>query len=212
MPCFTIVKCYYFLIRFAIICYHLLSFVADSAFLPFLGKILYICRIMKNDYDISKQFQDDLIKAYNKVAPHCWLQSDAYKKAVKQPAPRYYVSAKQAGQVLSPMVRGDFSRVDAMQPNKRRMYYSLMEKVLELSEKRAFVGKSLIYIVSFAVTSPAPEFFVGHEAMRKIRSDIKNCHLDDSGRRVFTPCRARSYEKLKAKRERIRAFKSSLLS
>ena len=163
---------------------------------------------MKNDYDISRQFQDDLIKAYNKVAPTCLMQNDAYKKTVKQPAPRYYITAKQALQVLSPMVRGDFSKVDMMIPNKRRMYYSLLEKVIELSEKRAFVGKPLSYIVQFAVTSPAPEFFIGAGSFRVIRWAIKSNRYNDEGKLVNATYRERSYERLKAKREREKAYRA----
>lgn len=164
---------------------------------------------MKNDYDISRQFQDDLIKAYNRVAPTCLMQSDAWEKTVKQPAPRYYISAKQASQILSPMVQGDFSRVDMMLPNKRRMYYSLLEKVIELSEKRAFVGKSLTYIVQFAVSSPAPEFFITGSSFRVIRSALKNNRYDDEGRMVNAKFRERAYEKLKKKRERAKMLKSA---
>lgn len=162
---------------------------------------------MKNDYDISKQFQDDLIKAYNSVVTSCWFQEDAYKKAVKQPAPRYYISANQARQILVPMFRGDFSRVDMMMPNRRRMYYSLFNKVIDLSEKRAFIGKSLKYIVQFAVSSPAPEFFCSHHTMDKVRDFLKNNHFDDEGRRENIPCRVKAYEKLKKKRERMKALR-----
>lgn len=157
---------------------------------------------MKNDYDISKQFQDDLIKAYNTVAPMCWSQTDAYDRAVKQPAPRYYVSPRQAAQIISPMVRGDFERVNMMMPNRRRMYYSLFEKVIELSEKRAFVGKSLAYIMQYAVASPAPEFFVTGYSVEKVRQYLKNGYLDEEGRVVNCRSRDNSYIKLKAKREK----------
>lgn len=165
---------------------------------------------MKNDYDITRQFQDDLIKAYNKVAPLSWSQEEANKKAVKQPAPRYYVSAKQAAQIISPMVHGDFEYVNQMRPNKKRMYYSIYEKVIELSEKRAFVGKPLSYITQFAVASPAPEFFCGHRKVDEVRSYIKNGHLDDEGRVVNVKSRERCYEKLKAKRARIKAVLEEL--
>ena len=156
---------------------------------------------MKNDYDISKQFQDDLIKAYNEVAPKCWSQSEAYEKAVKQPAPRYYITPRQATQVISPMVRGDFQKVNMMLPNKRRMYYSLFQKVIELSEKRGFIGKSLTYIMQYAVASPAPEFFVTGYTVEQVRRYIKKGYLDDEGRVVNYQSRDKSYEKLKAKRE-----------
>jgi hypothetical protein len=160
---------------------------------------------MKNDYYISRQMQMDLIKAYNKVAQKSWTQMDAYMKAVKQPAPRYYVTAKQASQVISPMVRGDFSRVNSMQPNRKRMYYSLFEKVIELSEKRAFVGKSLQYILQFAVSSPAPEFFVSYHILRMLRSNILLGRVDDEGRIVNRPGCFKAYERMKKKRARKKA-------
>lgn len=163
---------------------------------------------MKNDYDISKQYQDDLIKAYNSVALTSWTQEEAYKKAVKCPAPRYYISAKQAAQVISPMVRGDFERVDMMKPNRKRMYYSLYEKVLELSEKRAFIGKSLLYIMQFAVTSPAPEFFVSHHALAQVRSFLKNGYFDNNGKVQNIPYRDKAYERLKAYREKLREHRA----
>lgn len=156
---------------------------------------------MKADYDISRQMQDDLIKAYNQVAPHCWLQREAYQKAVLQPAPRYYVSAKQAAQIISRMVHGDFERVNMMLPNRRRMYYSLFQKVIELSEKRAFIGKSLIYIVQYAVASPAPEFFCSFEKLHEVRQFLKNGRYDDDGKVIRPKGGGAGYERLKARRE-----------
>jgi hypothetical protein len=163
---------------------------------------------MKNDYDITRQLQDDLIKAYNRVVPRSWTQLDAYKKAVKEPAPRYYVSPKQALQVISPMVRGDFERVNMMIPNKKRMYYSLFQKVIELSEKRSFVGKSLYYILQFAVCCPAPEFFVSHSKVHEIRSFIKHGKLDDEGRVINHRGREAGYERLKRRRAELRAYRA----
>ena len=160
---------------------------------------------MKNDYDISKQFQDDLIKAYNAVATKCWSQTEAYEKAVKQPAPRYYVTPRQAAQVISPMVRGDFRRVNLMLPNRRRMYYSLFDKVIELSEKRNFIGKSLTYIMQFAVSSPAPEFFVTRYTVEQVRRYLRKGYLDDEGKVVNCRSRNNSYSKLKAKRAKQKA-------
>lgn len=165
---------------------------------------------MKYDYDISLQFQNDLIKAYNRVAPMCWSQEEAYKRAVKEPAPRYYVSAKQAAQIISPMVRGDFTRVNMMLPNRKRMYYSLFERVIELSEKRAFVEKPLSYIMLFAVTSPAPEFFCHYTRLHEIRSFIKNGKLDDEGRVIGHKSRAACYERLKKQRAELREYRARM--
>ena len=163
---------------------------------------------MKNDYDISKQFQDDLIKAYNKAAPTSWTQEEAYRKAVKMPAPRYYITPKQALQVLSPMIRGDFEKVELMMPNKRRQYYSLYHKVIELSEKRAFIGKSLSYIVQYAVACPAPEFFVTHHVLAQVRSFLKNGHFDDDGKVLNIKSRVKAYEALKKRRKELREYRA----
>ena len=81
----------------------------------------------------------------------------------------------------------------------------LFDKVIELSEKRAFIGKSLQYIVQFAVSCPAPEFFTSHHTMDKVRDFLKNNHYDDEGRTQNLPCRDKSYEKLKAKRQKLKA-------
>ena len=150
--------------------------------------------------------QDDLIKAYNRVAPSSWTQEEAYKKAVKEPAPRYYITPRQAAQVISPMVHGDFRKVNMMLPNKRRMYLSLFQKVVEMSEKRAFIGKSLTYIMQYAVLSPAPEFFCSHERIHALRSLIKTGKLDDEGRVINHNSREAAYERLKIKRAKRKSL------
>lgn len=190
-----------------IICYLLLSFVADW---QITGKLTIFVDVMKHEYDISRQRQDDLIKAYNRVALSCWSQRDAYMKAVKEPAPRYYVSPKQALQIISPMVKGDFEMVNLMMPNKKRMYYSLFEKVMELSEKRNFIGKSLYYIVQFAVCEPAPEFFMSHKTFESIRSWMKNGKIDDEGRVLNYPSREKQRERQKLIRMRKKEYLEKL--
>lgn len=159
----------------------------------------------KTDYQITRQMQDDLIEAYKRVAPSSWTQIEAYRKTVAQPAPRYYVTPKQAAQVIAVMLRGDFSRVNLMMSvNRKRMYYSLFKKVMELSEKREFVGKSLRHICSFAVIQPAPEFFMNWGVVQKLRHKIRCGLIDDEGRTHVSPSKQRAYEKLKEKRDEER--------
>lgn len=98
---------------------------------------------------------------------------------VKQPAPRYYVTPKQAYQVISPMMKGDFERVDLMAPTRRNLYYSLFEQVIRLSETREFIGKSLFYIMQYAVIQPAPEFFLSPTRARIIRYWVKSGAIKD---------------------------------
>lgn len=136
----------------------------------------------KTNWDISKQMQRDLIDAYKRVCGSCWSQTQAYERMVNEPAPRYYVSARQASQIISPMVRGDFERVDMMLPLRREMYYSLFKVVQELLEKREFIGKSLSHIMRFAVVQPAPKFFISPLRASTIRGFIRNGVYDEDGK------------------------------
>lgn len=154
--------------------------------------------------------QDDLIAAYCKASGSSWSQPDAYKKAVKMPAPRYYVTPKQAYQVIAPMMKGDFERVNLMLPNRRRMYYSLYRKCLELAERREF--KSLWSMMPTAVSSPAPEFFLSWTSLMRIRRWMKTGDINDEGRCVepmllkcYTRRKARIDEEKRLREERRKA-------
>lgn len=156
----------------------------------------------KVDYSIRRQMQDDIIKAYCQSCEGAWKYDDAYKKVSKMPAPRYYISAKQAYQIVAKMVKGDFSEVDHMLPNRRRMYYSLFQKVMELSEQRAFANKSLWYIMPYVVTSPAPEFFIDYQTVGRIRRMMKSGDVDDEGKMVLPYCQRPRYLRVKEERRK----------
>jgi hypothetical protein len=132
--------------------------------------------------EISKQLQEAIMKAYCEVCDKCWTYGEAFAKIAKMPAPRYFVSEKQARMMLSPMMKGDFDQVNLLPPNKRRMYYSLFQKVVEMSESYQYRGKSLSYIVRHAVLEPAPEFFLKPFSLYFIRLMIKHGYIDESGR------------------------------
>lgn len=121
----------------------------------------------KKDFELTAIMRDDLMAAYRDVVSSCYTQKQAWEKTVKHPAPRYYVSAKQAHDVLRKMVKGDFSEVDAFRPQKKSMYYSLYRKLLEMSQQREYLKKSLWYICQFLVIQPAPEFFLSTSALQK---------------------------------------------
>lgn len=126
--------------------------------------------------------QEDLIKAYCKACDGSWTMEDACAKAVKMPAPRFYVSPKTAYLMILPMVKGDFEKVNQCIPTKRRMYYELYKVVLRLAEKREFIGMSLCHIIKFAVTEPAPEFFVKPHSLYCIRLGLKKGRIEEDGR------------------------------
>lgn len=164
----------------------------------------------KVNYDISRQMQIDLIEAYKAVAPHCWTQREAYERMVKQPAPRYYVTAKQAYQVIAPMVKGDFEMVNMMLPRKREMYLSLFSVVEKMLDQRAFIGKSLYYVMQYAVGQPAPEFFIGPSRAKQIRIWLRKGVIDDSGKVDDSKllCYATSRESKRKKREERKKWMS----
>lgn len=144
---------------------------------------------------------EDLMEAYKKVAPHCWTQQQAYERMVKQPAPRYYVTAKQAYQIIARMVKGDFERVNMMLPLRRRMYYTLFDEFVSLCEKPMFYNKSVWFIIQHAVERPAPEFFISPERAKHLRSWLKSGIIDDEGKvdqsRLPSYVRTREYHRMK---------------
>lgn len=163
----------------------------------------------KTNAEIELQRQNDLLEAYKAAIKTSCSSTEACEKAVKMPAPRYYVTPKQAYQVVMHMMKGDFELVDMMQSNRRRMYYSLFDKVVELSEKRAFVNKSLWYIMPFAVTCSAPEFFTSISSLARVRQGIKSGKIGDDGRRVapLTEKEIRKSEAAREERMKLREYR-----
>jgi hypothetical protein len=162
------------------------------------------------DFSVRRQLYSDLIQAYKAVAPLCWTQREAYERMVKQPAPRYYVTAKQAYQVIARMVKGDFELVNMMLPSRRRMYYSLFDEFVSLCEKPMFYNKSVWFVVQHAVARPAPEFFLSVERVRHVRYWLKNGAIDNEGKVVESklPSYIRTREYQRKKRERKRKWMS----
>lgn len=128
--------------------------------------------------ELTKRQHIDVLTAYREVAPRCRTQSEAWEKTAKHPAPRYYITPRQAWNRLRLMARGDFSEVDCMKSTRKRMYYSLFERMKEMSQRREFIGCSLWFICQFLVSEPAPEFFIGGEAVKRIFVFSKKYNVD----------------------------------
>lgn len=122
----------------------------------------------KRGFDLTVQMRKDLFDAYRKVYGSCHSQEEAWEKTIKQPAPRFYVSPKRAYHVLINMVKGDFGQVDSLPALKRKMYYDIFENVNRMSQKTEFIGKSLWFICQFAVSMPAPEFYISTQVVSTI--------------------------------------------
>lgn len=118
-------------------------------------------------YKHTNEMRQALWEAYRDVYRHCWTQNEAWKRTVRHPAPRFYVSPKQARLVVAPLLRGDFSQLEKMSPEKKKMYREIYERVLQAAQRPEFVGKSLNYIIPHIVSQPAPEFYLEVETIRK---------------------------------------------
>lgn len=124
---------------------------------------------MSKTNEVNAQLRRDLMNAIRKCSDgSAWFVSQIWRKAVRMPAPRYYVTPKQAYQVLLPMVSGDYTGFQKMSHRRQRLYKSLYDLVMDMADKPQYQGKSLWFLIPFAVTSPAPEFFVSEKWARLI--------------------------------------------
>ena len=111
------------------------------------------------------------MRVYREVVTDCpsgTTQMDVYQKVVEHPAPRFYVDPRRAHIVISPMMRGDHSKLEACGALKRQMYYDLYDTVMRLTQVKRFWHKSVYYILKEAVLEPAPRFYISKERMRMI--------------------------------------------
>lgn len=139
----------------------------------------------KKNYELTLMQRDDLMAAYRDVYRKCWTQQEAWRKTAEHPAPRYYVTAKEAWEKLRRMVRGDTSVVDRLGKSKRRMYYSLYDALLKLTEKREYSTHSLWFLCPILVSQPAPEFFIEPRTVKDIYIKYKRYGRDFQHKDVY---------------------------
>ena len=125
---------------------------------------------MKGKSLCREQMKDDLMKVFREISAGytCRYQTEAYEKTVQHPAPRYYIDARRAHCVISPMRRGDYTQLHKLSPLKQEMYVSLFETVQRLYQQSTYWGKSLYHVLQFAVLEPAPRFYINADMMRLI--------------------------------------------
>lgn len=126
--------------------------------------------MMKEHTNCRKEMEEDLMKVFREVSAsyECRCNDEAFRRVVEHPAPRYYIDARRAHQYISPLTRGDRSAIEKLSPLKRKMYEDLFETVLRLWQNSAYCGKSLSFVLQFAVLQPAPRFYIGHTRMCQI--------------------------------------------
>ncbi len=122
---------------------------------------------MKKSTASQQAMSAELMSVYNEVVRthDCRGQYAAYELTVSHPASRFYVTPKAAYKNIYPLLRGDYSEFDKLTELKQQMYRDLLEVTLELSRRREFCGKSPHYILQFAVTRPAPRFYITAKRM-----------------------------------------------
>lgn len=111
------------------------------------------------------------MKVYREVVADCPMgttQTEVYNMVVQHTAPRFYIDARRAHLVISPMMRGDMSAIDRLSPLKRQMYLDLFDTVMRLTQKKGFWGKSTYFILKEAILEPAPRFYVSWKRMEQI--------------------------------------------
>lgn len=118
-----------------------------------------------------EQMMRDLMQVYREVVDDCPMgtsQTEVYAMVVTHPAPRFYVDPRRAHLYISPMMRGDYSKVEQLSALRRQMYLDLYEKVMELSQRKGFWKRSLYYTLREAVKEPAPRFYIDTTRMGQI--------------------------------------------
>ena len=125
---------------------------------------------MKCKTNHKEEMKNDLMRVYREVVGQysCRNQTEAYELTVRHQAPRYYVDARWALQVISPMTRGDRSRLEKMSPLQRQMYDDLFETVLRLKQVEKYWDSSLYELVRHAIQEPAPRFYIDTDRMGQI--------------------------------------------
>lgn len=125
---------------------------------------------MKRQTAIRQEMNRDLMRIYREVSANssCRSQKAAYELTINHAAPRFYVDVRWAHQRLSPLMRGDRSTLEQLNPLQRQMYEDLFDVVMRLQQKERFSGRTLHYILRYAVNEPAPRFYIDVRRMRQI--------------------------------------------
>lgn len=125
----------------------------------------------------------DLMRVYNQVYQEGDFSTakDCFEEVVKHPAPRFYLDTRWAHTILSPMLRGNNSKLEDMKPLRRQMFQDLFDTVVRLSQSRQYYGRTLNYILQFAVQEPAPRFYISAERMEQIWLEQKRKNSKGNG-------------------------------
>ena len=87
------------------------------------------------------------------------------KKTLKTPTSRFWIDPDRARDIMSRMEK-DPEALSNMKPERKRMYKALFEKYQKL--RKQYPSDPKIRVVSIAIYSGAPEFFIAPATARSI--------------------------------------------
>lgn len=114
-------------------------------------------------HEIKQQMYEDLRKTYEKVLRSDGINMDFVPKrtvvnlVLSTPAPRFYLTAKQASAYVLGYYRGDSF---VMRHKNLDMIKAMVERYEELRKKHPYMQQSMIW--EMLVDSPAPKFYINY--------------------------------------------------
>lgn len=122
-------------------------------------------------FEYEDERNEDLMRAYrDEVALSKDIKvAHLFRAVVERPSVRFWVSEERAFIVISRMLKGEV--LDGMRRLKREMYEEIYARYLELRDKHP--DKSIRHLVTMAVNSPAPKFYIEPASARVIVCKIK---------------------------------------
>ena len=99
-------------------------------------------------------------------------QKEAIMKAIKSPTTRYWVSLNEVYREILNIVHGRelSARIKSI---RRKQIEDIYRNYLQLADKPTFKDCSVFFIVQFAISSQAPEFYLSFARAREIIRMIK---------------------------------------
>lgn len=96
----------------------------------------------------------------------------AFQDAADAPAPRFWVSEARAMRIIAPMMNGDFSLLEGMQAEKRKMYEEIFRRVK--ARKELHPEEPLGDIVFEVVNSPAPCSYMTADRTKRLVNALRH--------------------------------------
>lgn len=117
----------------------------------------------RRDSELRRLFSELYTAGHNPTLP------DFYRRMVKSPASRFWVSEDRATEVIAKMLKGE--NISRMYREKQRMYREIYSRAIEKIRRDS--RRPLTHIVFEIVNSPAPEFYMSPYTAEKIINRLR---------------------------------------